>query len=204
MSRLQKVLRLFKSQQARSQPACRFRGAESARKSTKRLLVDVERPQDLSIQFAFFPKLNPVVASSLFLIWYAIGRLRSHVDFRFGIPVIFAFLLANQHGALSVPNFERVLDGRVKKREFVDPGMLGRKIDSFAKQAFVPVQYGYRGSRKGMIRVESRNQIIVMASKTKHSGQSGARYTADFPHRHPVLREMNRLPRLHEGIGFLI
>ena len=61
------------------------------------------------------------------------------MDFRLRIPVIFALGLANQDCTLRVPNFDRVL-GRLpfEQREFVDPGMIGPKVDSLTEQGFVP------------------------------------------------------------------
>ena len=43
-----------------------------------------------------------------------------------------------------------------------------------------------------------------MARKTEHSRKIGARDPANLPHRHPVLREVDRLPGFHESIRLLI
>jgi len=43
-----------------------------------------------------------------------------------------------------------------------------------------------------------------MANKTCDSRQIGPRYPANFPHRHPVFAELERLPRFKKRIRFLI
>src|SRR5437868_14583377 len=103
MSRLKKRFGFVISQQGGGKPACPFRESKTIRKSAQRIFIYVECPDDPSIQFVFFTKLNPIVAGSHFFIGYAIRRLRSHTDFKFWVPVVFALGLTNQDCTMRVP-----------------------------------------------------------------------------------------------------
>src|SRR5882762_11101851 len=138
------------------------------------------------------------------LIRNPVGNLRAKSNFGFGRPVILPFRLPQQRSILATLEFKRIFPASSWNLNFSLPHSLRYKISFLVEQGSVSIQNSDRGIRQFSVGVESNRQNATLSFQMNYPGKIDAGNPIRTPDGHPVFRERDGLPRLHECIGLLI